>query len=138
AGLYEFARTAETDEFAVRAEPAAAWDWAGESKWTAAADWPESLGTGAKILRSYKDGWVRGHREAIKKFASGYDLPAELLAGIAWIETGGRGDIENYDTQTWGDTEMLDQLNFSEFTTETELEMDQIQDEFQRALEYLD
>jgi hypothetical protein len=37
----------------------------------------------------YKDRWVRAHRCIIRESAREYDLPAWLVAGVAWIEVGG-------------------------------------------------
>jgi len=64
---------------------------------------PKWMGGDADILRNYKDAWVRGHRAAIKKAAKLYDLPPELLAGVAWIEAGGKPysfKIDVYEVRT--------------------------------------
>jgi hypothetical protein len=37
----------------------------------------------------FKDQWVKGYRDAIVAAADRYDLPPELLAGVAHIEVGG-------------------------------------------------
>jgi hypothetical protein len=51
---------------------------------------PKWLGGDPDRLRNYKDRWVRDHRAAIKRLSLQYNLPPELLAGVAWIETGGK------------------------------------------------
>jgi len=51
---------------------------------------PKWLGGDPDLLRNYKDSWVRTHRALIKKLSAQYNLPPELLAGVAWIEVGGK------------------------------------------------
>jgi hypothetical protein len=51
---------------------------------------PKWLGGDPNHLRNYKDAWVRTHRELIVKLSAEYGLPPELLAGVAWIEAGGK------------------------------------------------
>lgn len=61
---------------------------------------PFWLGGDKNRLRNYKDAWVRGHRQKIKDLAAQYQLPPELLAGVAWIEAGGKpysSKIDVYD-----------------------------------------
>ncbi len=41
------------------------------------------------IVNNYKDGWISGYRDVIKKAAEVYDIPPELLACVAWIEVAG-------------------------------------------------
>jgi hypothetical protein len=47
------------------------------------------LGGTDRISDAYKDGWVSAYRDVIKKAADVYDIPPELLAGVAWIEVAG-------------------------------------------------
>jgi|SRR5580658_1118439 hypothetical protein len=61
---------------------------------------PEWLGGGPQYARNYKDAWVFVHREQIKKYAELYQIPDMLLAGVAWVEVGGkpyRSKLELYD-----------------------------------------
>ena len=51
---------------------------------------PKWMGGDPTILRNYKDHWVSEHRVAIKVQSRLYHLPPELLAGVAWIEAGGK------------------------------------------------
>lgn len=93
-----------------------AWDWSGQhGRWTASPTWPAMLPRAAALLRNYKDSWVRGHRAAIKRASAAYGLPPELLAGIAWVETGGKGELENMDARGWGESEPLEQMDLAEF-----------------------
>jgi hypothetical protein len=48
------------------------------------------MGGDPDVLRNYKDAWVRGHRSQIKDLSAAYNLPPELLGGVAWIEAGGK------------------------------------------------
>jgi hypothetical protein len=50
---------------------------------------PEILGGRKLFIRRFKDGWVKHNRFFIKTFADSYNIPPELLAGVAWIEVGG-------------------------------------------------
>jgi hypothetical protein len=43
-------------------------------------------------LRQYKDEWVKDKKDTIKKMAGKYNLPPEMLAGLAWSELGGEPD----------------------------------------------
>jgi len=51
---------------------------------------PKVIGGDPDHLRNYKDTWVRTHRALIKSLSAQYKLPPELLAGVAWIEVGGK------------------------------------------------
>jgi len=44
---------------------------------------------GGKDIFDFKDQWVHGYRHAIQAAAERYDLPPELIAGVAYIEVGG-------------------------------------------------
>ena len=44
---------------------------------------------GEEYLYKFKDQWVYGYRHIIKAAAEKYDIPAELLAGVVWVEVGG-------------------------------------------------
>jgi hypothetical protein len=44
---------------------------------------------GDDALFDFKDQWVRGYRDAIVAAADRFDLPPELVAGVAHIEVGG-------------------------------------------------
>lgn len=44
---------------------------------------------GGEDIHAFKAQWVRGHRDAIVAAARRYDLPVELLAGVAYNEVGG-------------------------------------------------
>lgn len=50
---------------------------------------PENLGGGRSHIQAYKDGWVRFNRAEILVAGSLHRLPAELIAGVCWIEVGG-------------------------------------------------
>lgn len=50
---------------------------------------PARFGGGRLHIRQFKDGWVRYHRDHINRAAEAHAIPAELLAGTAWIEVGG-------------------------------------------------
>jgi hypothetical protein len=63
-----------------------AWSWTEFLRWKILPKW---MGGDKDLLRKYKDGWVRSHREAINSLSRQYDLPPVLLAGVAWIEVGG-------------------------------------------------
>lgn len=86
-------------------------------EWRAARPLPESLGGATAVLRDYKDVWVRGHRKALAKSSSNYGLPAEILAGIAWIQSGGKGysNIDSLDVTGWQKAELLDKIKLSGF-----------------------
>jgi YD repeat-containing protein len=60
---------------------------AGTREWTTreAISWK----AGRSKIFAFKDQWVRGYRESIKAAARYYDLPPELLAGVAYNEVGG-------------------------------------------------
>jgi hypothetical protein len=51
---------------------------------------PRQLGGDPDLLRNYKDTWVKTHRRLITSLSAQYNLPPELLAGVAWIEVGGK------------------------------------------------
>ncbi len=44
---------------------------------------------GSQFLYGFKNQWVYGYRDVIKAAAKKYDIPVELLAGVAWSEVGG-------------------------------------------------
>lgn len=50
---------------------------------------PERLGGGIPYIQNFKDGWVRHNKSLIRSNATTYRMPAELLAGVCWIEVGG-------------------------------------------------
>jgi len=50
---------------------------------------PDRLGGGRTFIRRFKDGWVKHNRVLIVHYARSNKIPAELLAGTAWIEVGG-------------------------------------------------
>lgn len=50
---------------------------------------PERWGGGRAYIQRFKDGWVHHHRAAIRVAARDQSFPAELLAGVCWIEVGG-------------------------------------------------
>jgi hypothetical protein len=49
------------------------------------------------MVRNYKDSWVTEHATQIRTLAAVHRLPPELLAGVAWIEAGGKP----YDSKFW-------------------------------------
>lgn len=51
---------------------------------------PDSIGHGVKRLSRFKTAFVRHNRMTIIAAAHEYRLPPELLAGVAWIESGGK------------------------------------------------
>jgi hypothetical protein len=51
---------------------------------------PSWLGGDPDRLRRFKDVWVHDHRALIKQLSAQNSLPPELLAGVAWIEVGGK------------------------------------------------
>ena len=50
---------------------------------------PERFSGGKAYIQGYKDAWVRHNRALIKSNAAKQRFPAELLAGVCWIEVGG-------------------------------------------------
>ena len=50
---------------------------------------PSVLGGGKDYLFTFKDTWVRYNRATILAAAKRYDLPPELVAGVAWVEVAG-------------------------------------------------
>lgn len=50
---------------------------------------PGRFGGGRAYIQKYKDAWVRHNKNNIKIWAAHYNFPAELLAGVCWIEVGG-------------------------------------------------
>lgn len=50
---------------------------------------PETFGGGVSYIQKFKDAWVTHNSLTIRMAASEYQLPAELLAGVCWIEVGG-------------------------------------------------
>lgn len=66
----------------------------GTKEWSASdiANWQIDklmLGNGNEEVFKFKRQWVRGYRDSIKKAADIFDLPPELVAGVAFIEVGG-------------------------------------------------
>lgn len=51
--------------------------------------WPERLGGGRAYIQQWKDAWVRHNKAQIRQVAMRYGFPAEVLAGVCWIEAGG-------------------------------------------------
>ena len=54
---------------------------------------PERVGGGIAYIQKFKDAWVKHNKELIKTSASQNKMPAELLAGVCWIEVGGDPDF---------------------------------------------
>ena len=54
---------------------------------------PERVGGGIAYIQKFKDAWVQHNKELIKTSASQNKMPAELLAGVCWIEVGGDPDF---------------------------------------------
>lgn len=50
---------------------------------------PERAGGGIPYIQRFKDAWVRHNKGQIVSAAAQYRFPAELLAGVCWIEVGG-------------------------------------------------
>ncbi len=50
---------------------------------------PEKWGGGKPYIQKFKNSWVIFHKDQIKREASIKGFPAELLAGVCWIEVGG-------------------------------------------------
>lgn len=50
------------------------------------------LGGDPDHLRKFKSTWVRFHGIGIVRYATVYNIPKLLLAGVAWIEVGGDPD----------------------------------------------
>ena len=51
--------------------------------------WPERLGGGRAYIQQWKDAWVRHNKTQIRAVALRHGFPAEVLAGVCWIEAGG-------------------------------------------------
>ena len=51
--------------------------------------WPEKWGGGIPYIQRFKNSWVIYHKDQIKREAAMKGFPAELLAGVCWIEVGG-------------------------------------------------
>ncbi|WP_133797241.1 hypothetical protein [Prosthecobacter fusiformis] len=47
---------------------------------------------GGKHLKEYKDAYVKNHNVTIQVMADIFDIPPEVLAGVAWMEAGGSWD----------------------------------------------
>ena len=62
-------------------------------KWTFGkfAEWQigKNITGSDRVVEDFKDDWVYSYRDLIKKAAETYDIPVDLLAGVAWIELGG-------------------------------------------------
>ena len=56
------------------------------TRWYATPEW---LGGGKAYIQRFKDGWVQHNKTTIKAAAAQRSMPAELLAGVCWIEVGG-------------------------------------------------
>lgn len=75
---------------------------------------PERLGGGRPFIQRFKDAWVRRNRKLIISEAARYAMPAELLAGVCWIEAGGDPnsidqiafDVRSFD---WSGPDWIDQ-----------------------------
>lgn len=63
-----------------------AWGWVDLFVWKLL---PERAGGGIPYIQRFKDAWVRHNKILIKSNAAKYAMPAELLAGVCWIEVGG-------------------------------------------------
>jgi hypothetical protein len=127
AGTREFSGEGSAGWYAEQAPP----------RWTAANDWPDTLGMDPTLMRNYKDVWVRGHSNAIRTAVSTYGIPAELLAGICWLETGRIGDIAIYDMTGWArNSELFGEIDLSKFTPMAET--DDVAAELATAMAYLD
>lgn len=50
---------------------------------------PEKFGGGRQYIQKFKDAWVMHNKTIIKSQAKNFSFPAELLAGVCWIEVGG-------------------------------------------------
>ncbi len=50
---------------------------------------PERWGGGKAYIQRFKDGWVAHNASAIRVAARDQGFPAELLAGVCWIEVAG-------------------------------------------------
>lgn len=50
---------------------------------------PDRIGGGKQYIQKYKDAWVAHNKSIIKSQAKTHNFPAELLAGVCWIEVGG-------------------------------------------------
>lgn len=50
---------------------------------------PERFGGGKAYIQKFKDGWIVHNKVHIKSSAQKERIPAELLAGVCWIEVGG-------------------------------------------------
>ena len=59
----------------------------GTLEWT--LGWQARWKIGGDSIFEFKDQWVRGYRRAIVAAARKFDLPAELVAGVAYNEVGG-------------------------------------------------
>ncbi|MEM8324874.1 hypothetical protein Q4S25_16510, partial [Morganella morganii] len=55
------------------------------------AAWWQTFG-GDDYLNKYKDSYLIYHKSSIKKIASQYKIPADLLGSVARIEAGGKPD----------------------------------------------
>ncbi|MBT2143622.1 MULTISPECIES: hypothetical protein [unclassified Rhodanobacter] len=63
-----------------------AWGWVDLFVWKLL---PERAGGGIPYIQRFKDAWVRHNKTLIESNAAKYAMPAELLAGVCWIEVGG-------------------------------------------------
>lgn len=92
--------------------------------WTISKIWPEALGGGSLYLENYKDSWVVYNRERIRQAAAKYRIPATLLAGVAWAETGGAPDVMDSVTFPvrafdWSGPDWMDRLTVTKRPTLT-------------------
>ncbi|AVB31807.1 hypothetical protein ACQCNZ_08305 [Proteus mirabilis] len=66
-------------------------------KWDALdAVWWKTFG-GSNYLTKYKDGYIIYHKDRIKEISAEYNIPPELLAGVARNEVGGMPDFVKPD-----------------------------------------
>ncbi|NMW24535.1 hypothetical protein HFP05_09190 [Rhodanobacter denitrificans] len=87
------------------------WDWVDLFVWKLL---PERAGGGIPYIQRFKDAWVRHNKSLIKSNAAKYGMPAELLAGVCWIEVGGDPssidrvafDVRSFD---WSGSNWIDQ-----------------------------
>jgi hypothetical protein len=60
--------------------------------WVIMHVWPKSFGGGRMHLENYKNAWVIHNKINIINAARKNNIPVDLLAGVAWIEVGGKPD----------------------------------------------
>lgn len=75
---------------------------------------PRKLGGGTAYIQKFKDAWVQHNKDTIRSTAGRLKIPAELLAGVCWIEVGGDPnfidrvafEVRSFD---WSGPEWVDQ-----------------------------